>query len=464
MAESSPVVQRAFKQNAQYCRLLRRAERLSNSGPEMCSSPTSTASSVPSVQSERSRSVDGPWVVIWLGGIYFMILLMVVVGGTTRLTGSGLSMVEWHPLMGLLPPSSDAEWQAAFQKYQRFPQYQQVNQWMDLGAFQKIFFWEYIHRLLGRLLGLVVVIPWMILIIRRKLSSQTSRRVAVALFLGASQGLLGWYMVKSGLAVVPEVSHYRLAAHLLLALACSQWILWMLLDIVSSSRAINQNSVTPRLTPTGLPCDAFQQLSVCLSRASLKGSSAARLTSCGEAATGSFGVRRRRLSQRATDRKEPDHGSKKSRWLASSLLILIELQIIYGAFVAGKRAGHLSSTFPDMNGRYLPTHFFTRPSLISNLLENPLSLHYLHRVLGLAVLMASLTAGLWWWRRSNNTVERGLGLGLALAATVQFSLGAATVLLSVPLATAVAHQAGAFLLLGICTAWVHQAFKQKRPG
>jgi cytochrome c oxidase assembly protein subunit 15 len=134
---------------------------------------------------------DGSAVVAWLWTIYLLIFLMVLIGGTTRLTGSGLSMVDWHPLMGAIPPLNEQEWQNVFLRYQEFPQYRLVNSWMDLGAFQKIFFWEYLHRLLGRLIGVAVFLPWLYFLLTKRLTRTTSAGALLAIFLGGSQGFLG---------------------------------------------------------------------------------------------------------------------------------------------------------------------------------------------------------------------------------------------------------------------------------
>src|SRR5690606_3304328 len=147
----------------------------------------------------KLTSVDGTPVVVWLWCVYAMIFLMVLLGGITRLTGPGFSMVVWQPLMGTLPPLCHAPWLEVFAMYQGFPQYQQVNSWMDLDAFKKIFFWEYLHRLFGRLIGLFVFLPWLYFTATKALSRKTSRGALIAIALGGAQGVLGWYMVQSGL-------------------------------------------------------------------------------------------------------------------------------------------------------------------------------------------------------------------------------------------------------------------------
>ncbi len=173
---------------------------------------------------------------VWLWSVWASVLGMVLVGGITRLTGSGLSMVEWHPLMGALPPLDEAAWRQVFDQYKRSPQFEQVNSWMTLSDFKRIFFWEYLHRLAGRLVGLLAFLPWLYLLLRGRLSASLARRTFAAIVLGGMQGVLGWYMVQSGLVDEPRVSHFRLAAHLLLAFGVGMWVLWVTLDATRSRR------------------------------------------------------------------------------------------------------------------------------------------------------------------------------------------------------------------------------------
>jgi cytochrome c oxidase assembly protein subunit 15 len=156
-----------------------------------------------------------------------MILSLVAVGGITRLTGSGLSIVEWKPIMGAIPPLNELEWEQTFALYQQSPQFRLTNSTMTIEGFKLIFFWEYLHRLLARLIGLVFLVPWLVFIFRGQLRGKTAIRVGIAFALGGLQGLLGWIMVKSGLIDRPSVSHYRLAAHLLLALLVMTYLLWI---------------------------------------------------------------------------------------------------------------------------------------------------------------------------------------------------------------------------------------------
>ncbi|MEO5808155.1 COX15/CtaA family protein [Devosia sp.] len=164
---------------------------------------------------------------IWLYLMAAFILLMVVVGGITRLTESGLSITEWKPISGTIPPLTDAQWQAEFDAYKAIPQYQVLNQWMTLNDFKGIFFWEFLHRLLGRLLGFVFLVPFIVFLFQKRLSRQLAMPLFGLFILGGFQGLLGWWMVSSGLTQLTSVSQYRLAAHL-----CAACLLFMALMFV----------------------------------------------------------------------------------------------------------------------------------------------------------------------------------------------------------------------------------------
>ena len=167
----------------------------------------------------------------WLLSVAALVFAMVVVGGITRLTGSGLSMVEWRPLTGALPPMSDAEWHRVFDLYRQSPEYAQVNRGMDLAEFKAIFFWEYVHRVLGRLVGLAYGVPLLLLLVRKRVPRGYGLRFLGLLALGGLQGVIGWWMVKSGLSGDPAVSQYRLAVHLSLALAILAALVWTALDL-----------------------------------------------------------------------------------------------------------------------------------------------------------------------------------------------------------------------------------------
>lgn len=169
------------------------------------------------------RPIIGWWLILCSG----LIFIMIVIGGLTRLTDSGLSITTWDPIMGAIPPFSHEEWQDRFTLYQQTPEYQKINQGMTLGEFKAIFWWEYAHRLLGRLLGLVYFIPFIFFILKGNLRGRLLWHTGAIFFLGGMQGAVGWWMVQSGLVDRPDVSHYRLAIHLLLAFGLHTYI-WLL--------------------------------------------------------------------------------------------------------------------------------------------------------------------------------------------------------------------------------------------
>ncbi len=163
----------------------------------------------------------------WLFVVCGMIVAMVLIGAITRLTESGLSIMEWAPVTGFLPPMSDAEWQRLFELYRRTPEYRQVNAGMDVAAFRTIFWWEWIHRFWGRLIGLVYLLPLILFLVRRRIPAGLTKHLIVGFALGGAQGALGWFMVASGFGDRIDVSQYRLTAHLLLALAIYLYLLWL---------------------------------------------------------------------------------------------------------------------------------------------------------------------------------------------------------------------------------------------
>ena len=185
----------------------------------------------PAAQRARPRAVAA-----WLLACCALVFAMIVVGGVTRLTHSGLSITEWQPIVGTLPPLSAADWQAAFAKYQATPEYQLVNRGMSLAEFKGIFWWEYVHRLLGRIVGVVFLLPLVWFVVRRRIPPRYAWPLAGIFALGALQGALGWYMVQSGLVDDPRVSQFRLTAHLGLALAIFAAMAWAGLSLVYPQR------------------------------------------------------------------------------------------------------------------------------------------------------------------------------------------------------------------------------------
>ncbi|MEM6537101.1 MAG: COX15/CtaA family protein [Pseudomonadota bacterium] len=184
----------------------------------------------------EARAVDGPIVSFWLFTLFVLIAGMVLVGGATRLTDSGLSITEWAPVTGTLPPIGQAAWLAEFEKYKAIPEYTFVNAGMTLGEFKTIYWWEWGHRLYGRVIGLAVLLPLVAFILLRMISRRMAIRLAVLFSLVVAQGALGWWMVSSGLTDRVDVSQYRLAAHLGMAVVLLGYTLWLGLDMIGTRR------------------------------------------------------------------------------------------------------------------------------------------------------------------------------------------------------------------------------------
>ena len=326
----------------------------------------------------------------WLISACLIIFLMVIIGGITRLTRSGLSMVEWHPISGVIPPLTDSAWQEEFEKYQQFPEYKNLNKCMTLVKFKFIFFWEYIHRLIGRLLGIFFIIPFAFFLIKKKLEPPLMRKLLWMFVFGGLQGLYGWYMVKSGLMDNPQVSHYRLAGHLILAFGLMAYIFWAVLDV-------NRDRFT----------------------------------------------------------KGTYYNLEKLRPVLHWIIVLIILQIIYGAFTAGLQAGYGWNTFPKMAGQWIPEGLFPFSPLWKNLFEHHMTVQFIHRWIG--VLLCFLIPGFWRYTRGLTLTDHQNTATLLLLYVViaQGGLGILTLLWIVPVWMGVLHQAGAFLLLA---AWVYTYF------
>ncbi|HUH86417.1 MAG TPA: COX15/CtaA family protein [Stellaceae bacterium] len=336
-------------------------------------------------------------VALWLLFCAAMVFLMVVIGGITRLTESGLSITEWQPVDGVLPPLSDAQWQDAFDKYKAIPQYAAIHAGMPLGDFKQIFFWEYLHRLWGRLIGVVFAVPFLFFLLRGHISRALAPRLAGLFVLGGLQGALGWYMVESGLAGRIEVSQYRLAAHLLAAVIIYMALLWVALDL---------------LVPTAAP---------------------------------------------AHDRRQP-----RLRRAVAAILLMVLVTLTAGAFLAGLRGGLFYNTFPLMNGSVAPPEYWSLAPPYRNWFENPAAAQFNHRLL--AELTWTATTLLWLYALRLDLSRRGRLAMHALfgLASLQASLGVAALLLVVPLPLAVAHQAGAMLLVTAALVAFH-ALRAPRP-
>jgi cytochrome c oxidase assembly protein subunit 15 len=316
----------------------------------------------------------------WLLACCVVLLALVMVGGATRLTESGLSIVDWKPVAGVLPPMGEMAWQAEFSRYQASPQYTEINRGMALGDFKVIFWFEYVHRLLARLLGLCFAVPLLWFWLRGAIPTRLRWPLLGILALGAAQGYMGWYMVKSGLVDVPRVSPYRLAAHLGLALLVHALMLRVALGLV-----------LPRM-----------------------------------AAAGSASAR---------------------RWPRGVLLTLVAITILFGAFVAGLRAGLMYNTFPLMAGHWVPPGLGGLEPLWRNFFENPVTAQFIHRVLAMTTLVVVFLV---WWRMRGAAADGAQARSrhaLLLMALIQVVLGICTLLWVVPVWLGTLHQGGAVLLL-----------------
>jgi cytochrome c oxidase assembly protein subunit 15 len=319
---------------------------------------------------------------LWLLAVAGLIFVMVLVGGATRVTESGLSIVEWQPVTGTVPPLSQSEWQREFEKYQAIPQYRLLNPHMSLVEFQTIYWWEWTHRLLGRLIGAVFLLPFLFFLWRGWIGQGLRFRLWLIFALGAAQGAIGWWMVASGLAERTEVSPYRLATHLILACVIFAASLW----------------TAQRVVP-GAPVAA----------------------------------------------------TARGRATALALLVVVLLQIYFGALLAGLRGGLLYDTWPLIDGAFVPPRsaLFSLEPLWRNWFENILTVQFAHRMTAYALcLLAVLHLA---------DVGRSTGLGpafrsalvLAIGVGAQASIGVLTLLHHVPPPLALLHQAMAIVVLAL---------------
>ena len=309
--------------------------------------------------------------------VAFLVFAMVVVGGITRLTESGLSITEWKPISGAVPPLTKADWQHAFDLYRQTPQYREVAgpAGMTLSGFKFIFFWEWVHRFLGRIIGLVFFVGVGWFAVTRAIPKGFGWRLATLFVLGGLQGAVGWFMVMSGLEGRTEVSPYRLSAHLLFALFLFAALIWTALDL--------------RRSP-------------------------ARLTGWGAAA-----------------------------------LAALFVQLMLGAWVAGFRAGYVSNSWPDMNGRLLPEGIDWSHGPLFALTHDQFLLHFVHRWWAWVVVLVLVL-----FARQVKKVEGGRAASVAIhsAFGTQIILGILTVLSGIAIWLAVLHQATGALLVA-ATVW-----------
>ncbi len=332
---------------------------------------------------------DNKKVVYWLFTGCFLIFIMVIVGGITRLTDSGLSMTDYKLITETIPPLNEEAWEAEFERYKQFPEYQKLHSHFELEDFKEIYFWEWFHRFIGRFIGIVFIVPFLYFLFTKQLTTPTIKKSLILFALGAFQGFLGWYMVKSGLVDISAVSHYRLAAHLVTALLTFAFTFWVALDLIYPKReSVNKS---------------FRNL---------------------------------------------------VRW---GLVILL-LQIIWGAFVAGLNAGLIHNTWPLMNeGKLIhETVYIEQEPLWRNFIEGKSGVQFVHHYLAWFVVGI---IGMIWYRSKKLTLnilqQRAIDFLLVMV-FIQFLLGIFTLVYAVPLWLGVAHQVGAFFLLAAMTFTLHR--------
>ena len=342
-----------------------------------------TMSVLSRINAVQAADVNRHAIAWWLIGVAALVFIMVVVGGLTRLTESGLSITEWKPVTGTLPPLSAEQWQNEFELYKRIPQYQQVNKGMSLEEFKVIYWWEWAHRFLGRLIGLAFFIPFVWFVVTKRVERGLMPRLIFLFVLGGMQGVLGWWMVMSGLVERTEVSQYRLAAHLGLATLIFGALVWTALDLLHGK--------------------------------------AGRLIS---------GVAK----------------------IAALLALLVFVQTLLGAFVAGIRAGFIYNTWPLMAGAFIPEGLLEISPLWHNFFESHLTVQFQHRMM--AYLLLLLAAWHWWSVRRTDAVK-GAGW-LCLSIVAQAALGIWTLLWVVPIPLGAAHQAGAMIVFAVSLWHVHR--------
>lgn len=341
----------------------------------------------------------------WLDATVVSVAIAVVIGGITRLTESGLSITEWKPVSGVLPPLSDVDWATAYAKFLEIPQAQTVHAGITMGAFKVLYWWEWVHRLLARGVGLVIAVPFFWFWAKGQIPGSLKLRLAALPVLVAAQGALGWYMVSSGLVERTNVSQYRLVAHLGLALVILVVALWTSASLRAAMR----------------PAEAAAPIDPAPSRGAV--------------------------------------AFNPTRWalIADGFAIWTFLVILSGGFVAGLRAGKSFNTFPLMAGRIVPPGYGQLDGFLQDAFENPASAQFHHRVL--AILTVFLAIGLWLWVRTADAPARVVRAQrtVAIIAATQVCLGIATLLLVVPVGVAALHQLVAVVLLGAAVLASHEA-------
>lgn len=322
---------------------------------------------------------------IWLNLMCLAVIIMIFIGGLTRLTDSGLSITEWNPVSGAMPPISDSAWELEFAKYKKSPEYLQHNLGMDITEFKPIYLLEFTHRIAGRATGLLYLLPLVFFLIKGHIRRRDMGIYSLATVLLAMQGFMGWYMVKSGLISDPHVSHYRLAAHLMLAVFLYMIIFWQRM----------KNSCDLMLLPaeTNLSHTYF--------------------------------------------------------WCIVSILLIL-VQMMLGAFVAGLDAGLVYNSFPMMGDGFIP-HEVSETSLNFLSFGEPVFVQFVHRIVAY-ILFITICVFCWQSINLGNSKCTRITIYIFLALILQMCLGIITLIYQVPIILALLHQLGAVLLLS-CLLW-----------
>jgi cytochrome c oxidase assembly protein subunit 15 len=314
------------------------------------------------------------FVEIWLYSMFILVFLIVAVGGLTRLTDSGLSITEWELFKGILPPLTDSKWLFYFDQYKKIPEYVEINYNMTLSEFKVIYYWEYGHRILARLIGLFSIIPLIYLFIKYKNERKNIFKYSLIFILICVQGFVGWFMVSSGLIENTDVSHYRLALHLSLALTILSIIFWFIMETI-------------KISP-------FKK--------------------------------------------------KFNNSFLNFFFILIILQIVLGAFLAGMDGGLIYNSWPDMNGNFLPNDINNIDLFLYSSLDNPSVVQFYHRFTAYLLFISLLFLNYYTYRTK---IDFKPVLILNIAIFVQIVLGIITLITGVKITYASLHQLGSVFVL-----------------
>lgn len=361
--------------------------------PTATSRPVATTGMIDAARNGASRGARRA-IRIWLMTLFALVVAMIALGGATRLTGSGLSITEWAPVTGTVPPLSAADWQREFDAYRQIPQYLEVNRGMSLAEFKWIYWWEWSHRQLGRLIGLVWAAGFVFFLATRRIPVGWTPRLLGLGLLGGLQGAIGWWMVSSGLVEgMTRVASYRLATHLGLAFAILGLIAWYVLMLGRTEADL---------------------------------------------------LRARRA------------GEPKLFSMTTGLMHLTFVQILIGALVAGIDAGRTYTGWPTMGGEWIPSMIWDAALGWRNFFENPALVQFVHRMIG--YLLAIFAVVVWLRaRRSPHPVTRGAFTVMIVAVAVQIGLGIMNVIHASPLALALSHQIGAVALFALVIRARHHA-------